>query len=70
MDTAKLTEYDSIVCIDRSGSMGGPAKGFANRWAAAKELTVGIATLAVVFSCLGMGVIASLINPAKPQVSP
>ena len=42
----KLTEYDSIVLIDRSGSMDGPAKGFSNRWAAAKEMTIAIATLA------------------------
>lgn len=46
MDKAVLSEYDSIVLIDRSGSMDGAAKGFSNRWAAAKEITVGIATLA------------------------
>lgn len=43
---AKLTEYDSIVLIDRSGSMAGPAKGYTDRWTQAKEITIGIATLA------------------------
>lgn len=57
MDKAKLTEYDSIVLIDRSGSMGGPAKGFSNRWAAAKELTIGIATLAATVDDDGITVI-------------
>lgn len=42
---AKLTEYDIILLVDRSGSMREPAKGFSDRWHAAKELTVGIATL-------------------------
>lgn len=46
MDQAKLTEYDTIVLVDRSGSMGSAAKGFPTRWAAAKELTIGLATLA------------------------
>lgn len=46
MDVSKLTEYDTIVLIDRSGSMGSSAKGFASRWDAAKELTTGIASLA------------------------
>lgn len=41
-----LSEYDSIVLIDRSGSMGSPAKGFPTRWAQAKELTIQIAALA------------------------
>lgn len=67
MDTAKLTEYDSIVCIDRSGSMGGPAKGFANRWAAAKELTIGIATLAATVDDDGITVIqfGGTFNPSR-----
>lgn len=67
MDTAKLTEYDSIVCIDRSGSMGGAAKGFANRWAAAKELTIGIATLAATVDEDGITVIqfGGTFNPSR-----
>lgn len=46
MDKAILTEYDTILLVDRSGSMTGPAKGFSDRWTQAKELTIGIATLA------------------------
>lgn len=46
LDRSKLSEYDSILLVDRSGSMGGSAKGFSTRWAAAKELAIGIATLA------------------------
>lgn len=46
MDRAKLTEYDTIVCVDRSGSMAGAAKGFASRWEQAQEITTGIAGLA------------------------
>lgn len=46
MDRATLTEYDTIVCVDRSGSMAGPAKGFASRWDQAKEITYGLAGLA------------------------
>lgn len=45
-DRAKLTEYDTIVCVDRSGSMASPAQGFASRWEQAKEITTGIAGLA------------------------
>lgn len=46
MDHATLTEYDTIVCVDRSGSMANPAKGFASRWEQAREITTGIAGLA------------------------
>lgn len=50
MDTqelrTKLSEYDSIVLVDRSGSMAGPAKGFTSRWEQAREITTGIAGLA------------------------
>lgn len=46
MDNAVLTEYDTIVCVDRSGSMSYPAKGFPTRWAEAQEITMGIAGLA------------------------
>lgn len=42
----KLTEYDSIVLVDRSGSMSNPAKGFTSRWEQAREITAGIAGLA------------------------
>jgi Mg-chelatase subunit ChlD len=45
------------VLIDRSGSMGGPAKGFPDRWHAAKELTIGIATLAATVDEDGITVI-------------
>lgn len=45
-DKAKLTEYDTILLVDRSGSMAGPAKGFSNRWKQAQEITIGIASLA------------------------
>lgn len=42
-----LSEYDFIVCIDQSGSMGDPVKannpGGANRWSAAKESIVSFA---------------------------
>lgn len=41
-----LTEYDTMVLVDRSGSMTGYAKGFASRWDQAKEITIGIAGLA------------------------
>jgi Mg-chelatase subunit ChlD len=46
MERAVLTEYDSIVCVDRSGSMSLEAKGFSSRWEQAKEITLGIAGLA------------------------
>lgn len=44
-DKAIFTEYDTIVCVDRSGSMGSPLGG-STRWAKAAELTAGIAALA------------------------
>lgn len=70
MDKAKLTEYDSIVLIDRSGSMNGPAKGFASRWAAAKELTLGIAVLAAQVDDDGITVIqfGGTFNPSKDVI--
>lgn len=49
---SEFTEYDFIVLIDKSGSMGAPAVGpgkqspFANRWAQAKELAEGVASFA------------------------
>lgn len=43
---AAFTEYDFILCIDRSGSMSYPAKGYASRWEQAKEITAGIAAFA------------------------
>lgn len=70
MDTARLTEYDSIVLIDRSGSMSGPAKGFSDRWHAAKEITVGIATLAAKVDDDGITVIqfGGAFNPSRDVV--
>lgn len=70
IDRAKLTEYDSIVCIDRSGSMSGPAKGFKDRWAAAKELTIGLATLAATVDDDGITVIqfGGTFNAAKDVI--
>lgn len=46
MDRATLTEYDTMVCVDRSGSMANSAKGFASRWDQAREITTGLAGLA------------------------
>ncbi len=46
LDKAIFTEYDTIVCVDRSGSMGSPCAPHATRWKAAEELTIGLATLA------------------------
>jgi len=45
-DKQVLTEYDTILLVDRSGSMAGAAKGFSSRWKQAEEITIGIAGLA------------------------
>jgi Mg-chelatase subunit ChlD len=46
MDQALLTEYDSIVLVDRSGSMNSAVAKFGTRWNEAKEITLGLAGLA------------------------
>lgn len=45
-NASEFSEYDFFLAIDRSGSMGGAAKGFNSRWAQAKEITEGVATFA------------------------
>lgn len=67
MDKAKLSEFDTIVLVDRSGSMNGTAKGFPTRWAQAAELTTGIAGIAATVDEDGITVIqfGGSFNPSK-----
>lgn len=46
MDQALLTEYNTYVLVDKSGSMNLKAEGFPTRWDQAREITTGIAGLA------------------------
>lgn len=46
LDRKLLTEYDTILLVDRSGSMADKAKGFKDRWTQAQEITMGLAMLA------------------------
>lgn len=46
MEKALLTEYNTYVLVDRSGSMNLKAEGFPTRWDQAREITTGIAGLA------------------------
>lgn len=67
---AKLSEYDSIILIDRSGSMGDPAKGFSSRWVQAEEITKGLASLASQVDEDGITVITfgGTFNPSNDVV--
>lgn len=42
----QLAQYDSIICVDRSGSMSTPTVRFSSRWEEAKEITAGLASYA------------------------
>jgi Mg-chelatase subunit ChlD len=70
MELSKLTEYDTILLVDRSGSMSGAARGFADRWTAAKELTINIATLAAKVDDDGITVsfFGGTFNPARDVI--
>lgn len=70
MDKARLTEYDSILLVDKSGSMAEPAPGFGTRWGQARELTVGIATFAAQVDEDGITVIpfGGGFNPASDVI--
>ncbi len=46
MDRQVLTEYNTYVLVDRSGSMSLKGEGFPSRWDQAREITTGIAGLA------------------------
>lgn len=58
MDLTTLSEYDSIICVDRSGSMGDPTTRFASRWKEAEELTAGLAAFASKVDTDGITLIA------------
>lgn len=55
---SEFTEYDFIIAVDRSGSMGGHAQGFSSRWAQAKEITEGVAAFAAQVDDDGITVIS------------
>lgn len=65
-----LAQYDSIICVDRSGSMAHPAKGFPTRWAQAKELCAGLAAYAAQVDTDGITVISfgGTFKPARDMV--
>lgn len=70
VDKAILSEYDTIVCVDRSGSMASRTPRFPSRWKEAQEITLGLANLASEVDDDGITVVAfgGTFKPARDVV--